>query len=291
MAYDNSNTQQAKVVQDPEFRAAFEAGMSVGSPQSSGSLSRFVVIPSGAKVHEFNTNAIETIERKLTGKFPSRKTGTITVHDGASFADYFNRFKGDGSLVFADEIAKQFVGILDYHKPGTETAADWLDHRVVFSPIQTDQWKAWHGKNNQQFAQSDFALFIEDNLADVVEPAGMTLLEIAKTLEAKNTVEFSSGVRLNNGQVQLTYTEEIKGTAAQGTIQIPETFTLGLPVYLNGSAYKIVARLRYRIAQGGKLTFWFRMNAVERIVQDAFNDVAKAIQAQTQTLMIRGSIG
>lgn len=269
-----------------EFDAAVAAGLAMGRSQEIG-ITRFIVLPEKAKVHEFDTARLQTLERQLSGKPPVSATGTITVQDAASFIAYFNLFRDSASIVFADEVNKHIVGIIDYHNPLGEAA--WKRHVVAYTPIHSDQWNTWHRKNNVNFTQADFALFVEDNLIDVVEPTGATLLEIAKTLEAKSAVEFSSAVRLNNGQVQLTYTEEIRGTASQGQLEIPETFKLGITPFLNTpTPYAVVARLRYRLTQG-KVVFWFRMNNVERIIQDSFNGILQQIQTATEAQIIRGT--
>ena len=56
-------------------------------------------------------------------------------------------------------------------------------------------------------------------------------------------------------------------------MQVFDRFSLGFPVFWNGDAYRLDARLRYRV-RDGKLTFWF-----ELIRQD------KVLEAATQTLI------
>ena len=64
--------------------------------------------------------------------------------------------------------------------------------------------------------QVDFARFLEENMPDVVEPDSAELLEVALTFEAKKSVEFSSGVRLANGQIQFQYDEVSPGHGEEG---------------------------------------------------------------------------
>jgi uncharacterized protein YfdQ (DUF2303 family) len=117
--------------------------------------------------------------------------------------------------------------------------------------------------------QEEFAIFIEDNIADVVEPSGDTLLQVALTLQAKNEVNFSSSRRLDNGQVQLAYSETIDARAGTGAIEIPHRFAIGARLFKNGDGYKVYARLKYRLG-GGKVKFWYELERPENAIEDAF---------------------
>jgi uncharacterized protein YfdQ (DUF2303 family) len=115
------------------------------------------------------------------------------------------------------------------------------------------------------------------------------MLEIALTFEAKKAVEFSSGVRLSNGQIQLQYDELIRGTAKKGTLEIPEKFYLGIPVFQGGPAYRIEARLRWRL-QDGKAIFWYEMVRPHKVVEDALATVARNIANETGIAILAGRI-
>ena len=136
--------------------------------------------------------------------------------------------------------------------------------------------------------QADFAKFIEDNLPDIAEPNGSDLLIISRSLEAKKKVDFESAVRLDNGETQFTYNEEIKGTAGKGTLEIPEIFVLGIPVFHGGDAYKLEARLRYRI-NDGQLLMWFDLLRPERLLEDAFNQVIARVKEQLPVMLLEAS--
>jgi uncharacterized protein YfdQ (DUF2303 family) len=134
----------------------------------------------------------------------------------------------------------------------------------------------WVTANGKRVDQVAFAAFLEDNLPDIAQPPGAQLLELARSLEVKRNVNFASSVRLDNGQTQLTYEEDVKGTAAKGTIEIPERFILGLAPFEGCAKYRLEARLRYRMAEG-KLAMWFDLFRPEEVLRDAFNAVRKQI--------------
>ena len=80
------------------------------------------------------------------------------------------------------------------------------------------------------------------------------MIQVSLYLEAKSQVSFSSGIRLQNGQTQLTYVEKIDATTgADGKMAIPERFALGLSPFRGSDRYEVRARLKYRISPAGRL--------------------------------------
>ena len=116
------------------------------------------------------------------------------------------------------------------------------------------------------------------------------MLEISRSLEAKKKVNFASGLRLSNGQHQITYEETIEGTAAKGRLMVPETFALGIAVFEGGDRYRVEARLRYRIADGGKMTMWFDLLRPHKVLEDALSFVLRSIEAELGMQVLNGGI-
>ncbi len=143
-------------------------------------------------------------------------------------------------------------------------------------------------KNGKREAQMEFAEFIEDNAPDIVEPDSATMLEVARDLSAKTDVDFASAIRLQNGQVQFKYSEQIKGTYGSGNLDVPERFTISIPVHIGSERVGITARLRYRIASG-KLTFWYDLLRADMIERNAFLAVRKAIGDTLGVTVINGA--
>ena len=116
------------------------------------------------------------------------------------------------------------------------------------------------------------------------------MLQVALTFEAKKSVEFSSGVRLANGQIQFQYDEVVRGTAQKGTIEIPEKFVLGVPIHVNGPAYRIEVRLRWRL-QEGKVVFWYEVVRPHRYIEHALKEISQRIANETALPLLAGHIG
>jgi uncharacterized protein YfdQ (DUF2303 family) len=200
---------------------------------------------------------------------PYRKHGTVQLGDLASF-NVFVVDQGDpvNTYVYADPETRTLTAVLNDQAKDTAVAG-WRDFRAVYTAELSREFAAWYGKNKKVMEQEEFAVFIEDNIADVVEPSGEMLLQVALTLQAKTEVNFSSSKRLDNGQVQLTYSETIDARAGTGLIEIPNRFAIGARLFKNGEGYKVYARLKYRLG-GGKLKFWYELDRPENAIEDAF---------------------
>ena len=222
-----------------------------------------LVIPEGYR-HIDLTAAIEK-----AGDNPKRKTGTVHLGDLSSFNVYAaDQGTPHDTYIFADPDARTLTAVLNEHDKDYDKAG-WRDHRAVFKAELSREFTNWLQYNKKPMEQEDFAIFLEDNIADVVQPSGETLLQVALTLQAKTEVNFSSHKRLDNGQVQFAYSETVDARAGTGMIEIPREFTIGLRLFKNGEGYKIRARLKYRLG-GGKLKFWYELDRADNAIEDAF---------------------
>jgi uncharacterized protein YfdQ (DUF2303 family) len=261
-----------------ENGVAVATGMLIGKPKSllTDAL-QALVVPDGTRV--------DIIDHRADP--PVRIKSTATFYDAGSFVRYVNDFKDHATRVFGDEANGAVRAILDYHKATAD--ARWGSHVAILQLRQTEPWKRWIGNNGKRMDQVTFATFLEDNLVDIASPAGGELLGIAREFEVRRNVSFSSGVRLNNGQHQLTYQEDLTETAKKGTVQVPETFVLGIGPWVGVEPYRIDARLRYRL-QDGKLTLWYDLARLEDIVRQAFEDVRTFLGAQIRLDVLLGGV-
>lgn len=208
-----------------------------------------------------------------TGAAPRRKQGTVNLSDLASF-NVFVADQGDPrtTYIYANPEARSLTAVLNDHShvdvdaPG---AAGWRDQRAIYTAELSREFATWLKNDKTPMEQEAFAIFLEDNISDVCEPSGETLLQIALSLQAKTSVDFSTARRLDNGQVQLTYTEVIDARAGGGSIEIPREFVLGVRLFKNADAYRVRARLKYRLLSG-KVKFWYELDRADNAIEDAF---------------------
>lgn len=238
-----------------------------------------VTIPAGAR-HE-------VIDLELHLPAPRRKLGDVSLNDAESFARYVTKHAEDSATeLYADVTRQSIIALLNDHNvhgPG------WGDHRATLELRQTPQWQIWTKADGAMLAQVAFAELVEDNLPDIVDPDGATLLELSQSFQARTNVRFESAKRLQGGDRQLVYTEDVTATAgAKGDITIPATFTLGISPFEVGEAYSVVARLRYRITDG-RLTLGYRLDRPADVLRSAFRDVVTEVQSRTGIDVLYGN--
>lgn len=209
---------------------------------------------------------------------PRRARANAALQDEASFNAYVELFRvTESSRIFADPQNFRLVFIADYHTPKEPAFGE---HRATFTMPKAREWATWRASSGKRMGHVEFAQFIEENQIDIRVPAGAKVLEVARGLSAKRTVQFQSAARLSNGDVDFSYSEETAGTVGKGKAAVPEEFKLGIPVFFGGAAYEVVAKLRYRLDEG-KLALWYDLHRPEYIEKDAFDQVIRSVAKQT----------
>lgn len=198
---------------------------------------------------------------------PHRERGTATVHDVDSFATLLG-FHSD-AVVFADEQRARLTAVLNFH--------GWRDHTIVLQLAKSEQLNRWLAVNSKFMHQAAFVEFIQDNLADILDPTAADMLEVAQSFQAARDVEFDSRVQLDSGAVRFAYRETVQARAGRaGELEVPSTFVLGVPIWRGGQRIELKAQLRYRVQQEG-LSLGFKVLALEDVVRDAFEGVVAAV--------------
>ena len=237
-----------------------------------------VVIPEGGQLEVIDLE--EQLEK--FAESPRRKRGEYAVHDADSFVTYLAKHGDADTEIWADAIGNKIIGILNAHTESN--GARWEDHRVIYAVKPTEAWKAWAKLDGQLLDQAVFAEHIEDRAVDILVPAGAEMLELAQTFQATIGVNFESSKRLSSGERQLEYRETVDAKAGKaGRMEIPETFQLALRPFEGADAFKVTARLRYRITDG-HLRIGYRLERPEDVIREAFTSVVGAVQAQVTEL-------
>lgn len=219
----------------------------------------FIVAPD-----KFNVTEITDALARLA-PHPRRKQGTIALLDLDSFLAFCTGQGGDSCRIYADPSAASLTAVFNDHSD----QAGWRDSRAVYAVERSRELDVWMKHDKKPMEQEEFAVFLEDNVADIVEPSGEIMLAMALTLQAKTEANFQSSRRLDNGQVQLHYTETIDARAGAGQFEIPRDFAIGIRLFKNGQGYRLRARLKYRVG-GGKVKFWYELDRPQNAIDDAF---------------------
>lgn len=252
---------------DTDTQAAIDAGKQIGQQVGrvvfEGHGVKRVAYPEDWHVSDFS---VET-ER------PFAKKGTRKLLAPNSFAEYVNRHKTADTVIYADRNAAKSVAVLDDHgdEPGHRR------HAAVYAFPRSVEWQAWRDLHRKTIPQATFVDFLEDRLPDIIEPAGADVLEICRDLQGRSDVAWKSATNLQNGAVQLNYSEEVSAESSkQGNIQLPPKIKIKAEIFYKGGLVGLDVRLRFRV-NGGNLAFIPVIDNLELAEQQAFGEVMDGI--------------
>jgi uncharacterized protein YfdQ (DUF2303 family) len=221
---------------------------------------------------------------------PARKKGTVHLDDIESYIDYINRHKSLSATVIyviADYVsgAVSFKCIINDHEGylGDIPTQNWKDFVALYQPRKSVEWERWTRNNREPFSQVEFALFIEDNLQDIAEfegmPTAIQLLEMATKFQATMDMRFKSNIRTQNGGVDLIFVNDDDAQTVE-KMKMFEKISIRMPVFWGGEPYRVTARLRYRVKDGG-LKFWYELIREDKVMEDATKTMIEKIKADT----------
>lgn len=220
------------------------------------------------RVRGDETIQVHDLEKYLTR--PRRQRGTSTVHDWRDFAGLVNRLVDPyHTTVWCNVDNGTFTAVFDDH--GREQVAGWRSHTAVLKLKDDPDWVRWLNADNQFLTQEQFALFLEDVAHTIISPDAATLIEVATTFRASKKADYKGGVRLDNGDLALSYEEQTNASAGKksGTVEIPQTFTVRIAPWRGVDPVDLTARLRYRL-NDGHLGIGFSLLRPDRAKDDAF---------------------
>lgn len=230
---------------------------------------------------------IEHLEQRFEA--PARKVGLVSLHDEASFIEYWKAQKTAASRIYATLTPARFLAVFDDH---TDAPA-YRGHRAEYVPVFSKEWTVWTNQSRQEFKGNDkFAMWLEDQLPDIVRPDGGRMLEIALNFRVNQNASFSNAVRLEDGNADLTFANNVDGSArvGSGKVKIPEEFDIEIPVFagLGAPKYKFTARFRYRLSSGA-LSLWYELIRPHKVVEEAFQKSLDTIRKETKGVVLFGA--
>lgn len=222
-----------------------------------------------------NQRVVDTLKYS---EHPARTIADREVRDIRSFLTYLDKHSVEGQTeVYADPTTSKIVAVIDAHGPAGTHAGNQA-HVLSLGLVHTNPWLKWKALDGKELTQLQFANFIEENAADIMDPTPATMLELAQHFQGATKVDWKSGQRLANGQVQLGYEETVEARAGQkGDLEIPAEFAIVLRPYVGGEPYKVRARFRYRLA-GGNVHMTYLLDRPEAVLENAFQDIVNVLQ-------------
>ena len=232
--------------------------------------------------------------RSEIGLPPLRTTGTFHFHQLDGFIDYINNHyhTEDRAEIWANCSKSTITAVLDGHmrisrdewvksSEDLGQAPGWGAHRAILEFQLTLAWQEWTAFAAKPHPQDEFANFLEDHLADVVEPDAADLLEIASSLSVTSGVHFKQATRLASGEVSFQYTEEHTASGGrQNQLKIPTAVTLALTPFEGGAAFRVPARFRYSL-RDQRLSLRLILDRPDQILRTSMDDACSEVAAAT----------
>lgn len=236
----------------------------------------FVAVPQGNGSYKLEQI---TSPNKAEVLMPKLVTQHVKLQTVQSLVDYVNRFRNDDTMLFADIDSNSILSIIDYHTESTSdeagVKAKLAQHRAALKLPFSQEWQVWTGVSGKLMSHRAFATFLEENSVDIVTPPGADLLELCRDLQVINNVNFSSSVR--NGDYNKIEFKKENDAASAGSVSLPLSIGLSVPVYFGEPPVKVTAFMRRKI-DDGQLTLGVQLSRAENIRQDEFNRIVTEVQ-------------
>jgi len=233
------------------------------------------IVPDGYSLQGGHRESEDSQER------PAHRRGQVNMNNAASLVR-FVRTHGvpDRTAIFADHTKGVVRAIIDYHATSYEPGHCLFSARLL--AVYSEAFSKWDAVCGGGQRQREFAEFIEDNMLDIVDPDGATVLEVARHLSAKRNVAFRSKVDLHSGDNVFTYEEQTSTGAQKGSLAVPEFVTIRVPVYEGEDPEEIRIRFGFRIGDNGTLVFVPRIIGIQALVAEAFGRLWDRMQTNLE---------
>jgi uncharacterized protein YfdQ (DUF2303 family) len=270
--------------------SAIEAGALIGdikiNPNKESDLDAFVVLPAGAE--------LKPLDRPAS---PFRRKGIVALDSADSFIEYFHRHKIDLSTnIYGRLEPARFTALFNDHRlddnEQRRSIAGWRDFGCAYAPKFSREYNVWYSQNAKKFeGNEEFAIWLEDNLCDVVSPTSGHLLELALNFRVNSNAAFSNPVNLTDGSTEFQFTHVVENQSAgrSGKLAIPSEISIAIPVFegRDASVYQFDARFRYRVS-GNRLSIWYELIRPHKVVETAFFDMIDKIESATSQKILYG---
>lgn len=252
---------------------------------------------------------------------PRDYRGSAMLQDLDSFIGHVNRFKdGDSAIWCTVDIDRPGLqAVLDYNEARRPVVVEAVEgergaqkdppelpharfgkHRSVYPFPLSAEWLAWKAQNKKWMTQTDFAVFLEDRILDVIErqddnlsprllemknllggnfATPSKLVELSRGMQIHQSERFKEATNLSTGETQIQYESAHQDTQGQ-PLKVPNLFLIAIPIWRMGAAYQLPVRLRYRLSQG-TLNWCYEISYLQESFEAAVKDAAQKAKADT----------
>lgn len=198
--------------------------------------------------------------------FPARKRGTAATTALTSFIDLTNRHKTAHSALFISDINDlnriKLTAVVDYHEIDNGNPAN-KEHRVTYGFPLTETAKTWVKIQNKQLSQKELAIFLEDNVVDIIDPSDEEktywegylrrvcgnpgqLIDFSRNLRVNASKDVTAGFNAQTGEETAIFTSTIRQSEDQKA-KIPNLFLIRIALFEGGEPVLLPMRLSMEV--------------------------------------------
>lgn len=226
---------------------------------------------------------------------PRELAGQAKLISEAALIAHMQRFRDPDSALFYD--GARLLAVYDYHRPMApppdgqpsilrNDRARWGRHTALYVPQLSPEWMAWVQGAGKLLSQVDFADFLDEHACDAADvPTVADLATMALTLRVTSEDVIESVINRTTGEYSLVAKQEQKTT---GQTKIPKEFDIEIPIYEGGRRYRITCAIRFR-KQDSKALFAWVVRGTDKLLRDAFADIAARVSQETGVLALAGA--
>jgi len=269
-------------------------------------LAQVLVVPKGMQTLRVK----ELLDAYLPA--PERRTGTTQLADVESFSAYVNRHKRPETVIFADldaDGSPVLECVFDADLDGPE-GAGWNQHRAAYSFPLSAEWLAWRGAHGKQLAQADFASFVDERAADLLDAEALDTEAAPRALAARLGVPLASAaevigasrglriraevdvtevVSVGSGETELVFNEKHRAEGG-APLKVPTAFLVGIPIFRGEPRDVFLVRLRYRRApQAARILWTLSLHQADEVLLGACREVVARVREATGLPVFTGS--
>lgn len=315
---DKQSDAQAIIDAVKTFHAPVDWGFT--DPQT-GQVARVAALPTqtGFTLKSVKPFLDEYLER------PRSLRGTAKAETLASFIDIVLQHKTLSTVIFASKSDGYGLdAVIDYHGKsdlGSGSTPSFCNHRTLYMFPQTDELAAWKGAI-QWRGQGAFAQFLDSRRFELVDPMDIEtvpegslmhdvlfravtrdkrgelneqknrvfaspgdLMQLVETLSGHSKTKFAEVKTDRFGGLRATIEKEGR---IEGDEKIPTLFLVEVAAFVGGDKLTLPARIRAQVGQNG-LQLAAELVGVERVLEKAFVESIKEVEAKTGCKVFRGS--
>lgn len=217
--------------------------------------------------------------------------------------------------------------IADYHEAGAadplnptgDPAARHCHHRAVYNFPLSEEWKAWTEISGKPMDKDELGEFIEANAKDIMDPTPAILkgeendgnenfenrlirtaqqiegrygqltqlLQMSRQFQVYETSDLKLVSNRDTGEGEIQLLNEHKDAAGQ-PLKIPNLIIIAIPVFMNGAAYRMPVRFRYRKV-GSTVKFILSLYNPEKAFEASFKEAVEEATEKTNLPTFRGT--